>query len=418
MPSSQGIARPASSANAKGKLTHKRKKEAVVTAESSAIKKAKKVTNSAAMSTKQPVRETKLEKRERFSAEESTASEGDDASGSESDVSESDCDETAAAAAGSSDEKSSKPVPQEEKEIQEQKEAEMAALQYDPYLLKDREYQAVHPERRWTNKQRCFVLCSRGVVSLHRHLMDDIKKLLPQSKSDVKWNKKCSFLELVEAAEEANCNNIIYLEARRRRNLYMWLCKAPEGPSIKFEVFNIHTMGSTNFTGNHLLHSRPLLIFDPIFETHEYLKVMRELFLQVWGTPRYHPKSKPFHDHVLSFLWLDGKVWIRHYQIFSPKFTTKIEHQNLREVGPRLVLEPIRMFDCPFGGKTLWKNPDYISPRDKILQQRTGQHVESLDNYEEKQWTKMRKQKRTIRFVDYKNTLLTLRDKLRRADDD
>jgi hypothetical protein len=36
---------------------------------------------------------------------------------------------------------------------------------------------------------------------------------------------------------------------------------------------------------------------------------------QAYGTPRLHPKSKPFVDRVMSFFVLDNRVWIRTYQI-------------------------------------------------------------------------------------------------------
>lgn len=35
---------------------------------------------------------------------------------------------------------------------------------------------------------------------------------------------------------------------------------------------------------------------------------------------------------------------------------------SLVEIGPRFVLNPIRIFRGSFGGQTLYQNPDYISP--------------------------------------------------------
>ena len=43
--------------------------------------------------------------------------------------------------------------------------------------------------------------------------------------------------------------------------------------------------------------------FDKNFEQLSYLKLMKGLFTQVFGTPRNHPKSKPFHDHIMCFYW-------------------------------------------------------------------------------------------------------------------
>ena len=36
---------------------------------------------------------------------------------------------------------------------------------------------------------------------------------------------------------------------------------------------------------------------------------------QVFGTPRNHPKSKPFIDHVFHFAIADHKVWFRNYHV-------------------------------------------------------------------------------------------------------
>lgn len=35
---------------------------------------------------------------------------------------------------------------------------------------------------------------------------------------------------------------------------------------------------------------------------------------------------------------------------------------SLVEIGPRFVLNPIRIFRGSFGGQTLYRNPDYVSP--------------------------------------------------------
>jgi hypothetical protein len=44
-------------------------------------------------------------------------------------------------------------------------------------------------------------------------------------------------------------------------------------------------------------------------------QVMKELFAQIFGTPKNHRKAKPFVDHVLSFSLADNRIWIRNYQV-------------------------------------------------------------------------------------------------------
>jgi len=38
------------------------------------------------------------------------------------------------------------------------------------------------------------------------------------------------------------------------------------------------------------------------------------------------------------------------------------EKPVLVEIGPRFVLNPIKIFGGSFGGATLWENPHYVSP--------------------------------------------------------
>ncbi len=118
-------------------------------------------------------------------------------------------------------------------------------------------------------------------------------------------------------------------------------------------------------TGNSLKGSRPLMIFDKIFDddTQPHLKLFKELFTQVWGTPKGHPKSKPFVDHALSFFFADDRVWIRNYQIVYEAEGAKADADPiLVEIGPRMVLSPIRVLSSGFSGTTLWENGDYVSP--------------------------------------------------------
>jgi ribosome biogenesis protein BRX1 len=67
------------------------------------------------------------------------------------------------------------------------------------------------------------------------------------------------------------------------------------------------------------------------------------MLVQAFNTPRNHPKSKPFYDHVFSFSYLDGRVWFRNYQVVNQheeKFTAEddIEKLLLIEIGPRFTL--------------------------------------------------------------------------------
>jgi len=232
----------------------------------------------------------------------------------------------------------------------------------DPYLLAEAEY--IQKDTRWRNKQRTLVFCSRGVTSRFRHLMEDVKKLLPHHKTEPKFDKSSRLQEINEVCELKSCNNAVFFEARKKQDLYMYVSRVPSGPTVKFQVLNIHTTDEMRLAGNCLLGSRPVLHFDKHFGEISFLKLMKELLTQTFGTPRNHPKSKPFHDHVMCFYYLDRKIWFRHYQIQpeTPERADDPECQVLTEIGPRFVLDPIRVLSGSFGGPTLYANAFYMSP--------------------------------------------------------
>ncbi|XP_067279078.1 ribosome biogenesis protein BRX1 homolog [Pseudorasbora parva] len=208
---------------------------------------------------------------------------------------------------------------------------------------------------KWTNKERVLVFSSRGISFRTRHLMQDLKTMMPHSKADTKMDRKDKLFVVNEVCEIKNCNKCIFFEAKKKQDLYMWISNVPQGPSAKFLVQNVHTLAELKMTGNCLKGSRPLLSFDPKFDTEPHYALLKELFTQVFSTPQYHPKSQPFVDHVFTFSIADNRVWFRNYQIIE-------EDASLVEIGPRFVLNLIKIFQGSFGGPTLFENPHFQSP--------------------------------------------------------
>lgn len=209
------------------------------------------------------------------------------------------------------------------------------------------------------NKQRVLIIASRGITHRFRHLMLDISKLLPHGTKDAKLEGKDRPNMINEICEMRGCNGAIYFEARKHKDLYMWIARTPNGPSAKFLVQSIHTSAELKFTGNHLLYSRPFLVFDASFDSEPHLQLLREMLQQTFGTPKGHRKSKPFVDHTICFYYLDGHIWFRNYQIAKTEATGETA---LVEVGPRFCLHLHRIFAGAFEGATLYSNSDYISP--------------------------------------------------------
>lgn len=82
------------------------------------------------------------------------------------------------------------------------------------------------------------MLSSRGISHRDRHLMDDIKKLMPHHRPESKIERSKTLAVINEMCEMKNCNKAILFEGRSSRDLYMWVANSPNGPSAKFLVEN------------------------------------------------------------------------------------------------------------------------------------------------------------------------------------
>jgi len=238
--------------------------------------------------------------------------------------------------------------------------------------------------KKWKNKQRVLYLPCRGLSYRDRHLMKDLISLCPHSKTESKMRRGDSLFSANEMAEMKNCNKCILFEGRKQRDLYMWIADVGRGPSAKFQVENVHTAAELKMTGNCLKATRPFLSFDMAFADKDkpHLQLLKELFIQTFGIPKGHPKSQPFFDRVYTFSLIDDKIWFRHYQVLPE------EDGSLAEIGPRFVLNPIKIFDASFSGATLWESPNFTTPAKKrqlLKRMKAGKylrHVETKAAYE------------------------------------
>merc|ERR1711939_837350 len=241
-------------------------------------------------------------------------------------------------------------------------------------------------------KQKTLVLTSRGITHRMRHLTKDLYSILPHSKMDAKLDTKHQLGLLNELADLSNCSSALFFEARRHADLYLWAALTPNGPSIRFQLLNAHTMDELKMTGNCLKGSRPIVVFDNSFDASPHWRLIKEVLMQVFAVPKSARRAKPFVDHVTSFSIADGKVWFKNYQIVSdapleldlvatamaadPEAATskskkqklsKNEEDNIsmNEIGPRFVLEPIKIFEGSFGGAVVWENEAFVTPTAK-----------------------------------------------------
>ena len=63
--------------------------------------------------------------------------------------------------------------------------------------------------------------------------MNDLRALMPHSKSETKIDRKDQLFIVNEVAEMKNCGKCMYFEAKKKQDLYMWWANVPDGPSVK-----------------------------------------------------------------------------------------------------------------------------------------------------------------------------------------
>lgn len=237
--------------------------------------------------------------------------------------------------------------------------------------------QQIVKKSKWKNKTRVLVLCARGISFRDRHLLKDLKTLMPHHKAEPKMERWKTLSIINEMGEMKHCDKAMLFEGRHKRDLYMWLANLGAGPSVKFLIESLSTMGELRLVGNSLAGSRPLLSFNEDFNSEPHLKVIKELLVQTFSVPYHHPKSQPFVDRVYSFSFLDKRIWFRHFQILS-------EDGALVEIGPRFVMNPVKIFESSFSGATLWENPDYTSPARYRQQLRKSSKYRYMNRTEQK----------------------------------
>ena len=98
------------------------------------------------------------------------------------------------------------------------------------------------------------------------------------------------------------------------------------------------------------------------------------------------------------------QIWVRNYQIIEQQATTALEAHlakkqsgqvqatSLVEIGPRFVLNPIRIFRGSFGGQTLYANPDFVSPNTIRAQEKAMQGNSYIERKENQKKRKDRKE--------------------------
>ena len=124
------------------------------------------------------------------------------------------------------------------KVVQNKREVILPATRMSDQTALGPDGESVNDKFKWINKQRVMIVASRGITYRDRHLMNNLKAMMPHSKSEPKMDTKDPNDSLNEMCEIRNCNKVLFFENRRRKDLYLWASNTPSGPSMKFLVEN------------------------------------------------------------------------------------------------------------------------------------------------------------------------------------
>jgi ribosome biogenesis protein BRX1 len=124
-----------------------------------------------------------------------------------------------------------------------------------------------------------MIFSSRGVTNTHNNLIRDVQNLVANTKRESRIQDKGKKAVIDDICFERSCNNFLYFESHKHTDLFLWVAKSPAGPSMKFQVKDIHTTEELKLQGNCLKYSRPFLSFDAGFESQPHLKLAKEMLV-------------------------------------------------------------------------------------------------------------------------------------------
>lgn len=189
------------------------------------------------------------------------------------------------------------------------------------------------------------ILSTRGATAKIRHLMKDISKLV-KVEEEQKWDMGKDYGELKNLIEINECDSMLFFRSTRRSD-DLWV-GVLNGMSVLFRMHNVFTVKDCNFPVNSFRDCGYVLMFSKEFDEIEHLRCAKNVIDHVF-------QSNEIKDKALCFFYLDGFIWVRCYKI----------GKKLEEIGPRFVLEVLKVFEKCFEGKVLYKIEKRDCPPEK-----------------------------------------------------
>lgn len=109
---------------------------------------------------------------------------------------------------------------------------------------------------------------------------------------------------------------------------------------------------------------------------------------------------------------MDNRIFFRNYQIVYDDVTKEKTGGDpiLVEIGPRMVLNPIRIFSGSFMGATLYENKDYVSPNTVRAAIKKSKQTKYNNHFDSKQHMKQKVQDSIIPLNEIDNAFREFED--------
>lgn len=180
-----------------------------------------------------------------------------------------------------------------------------------------------------------MTLSTRSASVKIRYLMKDISKLI-SVEEEQKWDMGKDYKELRRLMEVNECDTVLFFRSTKRAD-DVWM-GIRDGMSVLFRMYNVSTVRDCNFPVNGFKECGHVVMFTQEFEEVEHLRHVKGVIEEIFRSPEVK-------DKALCFFYVDGMIWVRCYRI----------GEKLEEMGPRMVLEVVGVFERCFGGEVLYK---------------------------------------------------------------
>lgn len=187
--------------------------------------------------------------------------------------------------------------------------------------------------------QKSYIFIEGFIPKKFKRLLHNINSFNPSCKI-LYFSKKENLEEIDNIIRNYPSTIMIAKYSKNKNKSRLIIKKNLRNMSISLEILEFTLYFSKVFFGNADKWSRPIFMFEPIFDQRPELKTFKLLISSFFNSKTKDHKIHPYFDHILAFFYINTKIIFRVYQI-SKKKKEKINEKSknlnqLIEIGPRL----------------------------------------------------------------------------------